>query len=282
MKGFSIGDKVLLTFSSCSTCPECTASHPAYCHSFLQLNFSGRRADGSQPLSLPTGQKLWASLSGQSSFAKVAIVNGASLIKVPASTDLALFSPLGCGVQTGAGSVLNVLDVQKGQSLAVFGVGSVGLSAVMAGRLRGANPIIAIDLNPSRLELARELGATHTLLASDASIDVVKEIIAICQSGGGVARAVDCTASVTVVDQMIQSLGSRGKAASVGVPSPDTTVLVNIFMHLVLGRQYVGCCFGDSDPKKVWCSLDMIVDTLLTSCSFCHTSWSSISKATFL
>lgn len=250
LKGFSIGDKVLLSFNSCSTCPECSAGHPAYCHSFPQMNFSGRRADGTQPFTLPSGDKLYASFFGQSSFAKTAIVSGKSLVKVPASTDLGLFSPLGCGIQTGAGSVLNTLDVQKDQSLAVFGVGSVGLSALMAGKIRGANPLIAIDLDASRLELSRELGATHTILASDKDIDVVKELASICQSNG-VARAVDCTGSPKVVEQMIKGLGSRGKAATVGAPTPGITVPVDIFSHLIMGRQYVGCCEGDSLPEKV-------------------------------
>lgn len=216
------------------------------------MNFSGRRADGSQPFALPTGEKLYASFFGQSSFAKIAVVSGTSLVKVPASTNLELFAPLECGVQTGAGSVLNTLDVQKGQSLAIFGVGSVGLSALMAGKIRGASPLIAVDLDPARLELSRELGATHTLLASDTSIDIVKEIASICQSNG-VSRAVDCSGSAKVVGQMIQSLGSRGKAATVGAPSPGTTVAVDIFNHLLLGRQYVGCCEGDSVPEKVSC-----------------------------
>lgn len=198
---------------------------------------------------------------------------------MPASTDLGLFAPLGCGVQTGAGSVLNTLDVQKGQSLAIFGVGSVGLSALMAGKIRGANPLIAVDLDPARLELSRELGATHTLLASDTSIDITKEIASICQSNG-VSRAVDCSGSAKVVGQMIQSLGSRGKAATVGAPSPGTTVAVDIFNHLLMGRQYVGCCEGDSVPEKVKFPRDLLYLTDF-GCSFCHTSSNSKDLANF-
>lgn len=250
LKGFAKGDKVLLSFNSCSTCPECTSGHPAYCHSFPPLNFSGRRGDGSQPFTTSSGEKLYASFFGQSSFAKKTIVSGRSLVKVPASTNVELYSPFGCGIQTGAGSVLNTLDVQKGQSLAVFGVGSVGLSALMAGNIRGAKPLIAIDLDASRLELSKELGATHTINASDKDIDVVKEIASICQSNG-VARAVDCTGAPKVVEQMVKSLGSRGKGATVGAPTPGITVPVDIFNHLIMGKQYVGCCEGDSVPEKV-------------------------------
>ncbi|KAK5936852.1 hypothetical protein PMZ80_010971 [Knufia obscura] len=251
LKHLSPGDKVLLSFNHCSKCSECTSSHPAYCHAFGQLNFGGRRADGTQPLSLSNGgKKLYGSFFGQSSFAKVAVIAGASMVKVPSSTRLELFAPLGCGIQTGAGSVLNTLDVQSGQSLAVFGAGSVGLAAIMAGKLRGANPVIAIDLSSERLALAQKLGATHTILASDKNVDVVKEIQGICPPTG-VSRAVDCTGAAKVVEQMIQALGSRGKAATVGAPSPGTQVPVDIFNHLMLGRQYVGCCEGDSVPEKL-------------------------------
>lgn len=251
LKDLAVGDKVLLSFNHCLKCAECTSSHPAYCHAFGQLNFSGRRADGGQPFILSEGnQKLYASFFGQSSFAKIAVVSGASILKVPSSTKLELYAPLGCGVQTGAGSVLNTLDVQKDQSLAVFGAGSVGLSAIMAGKLRGANPLIAVDLDAARLDIALKLGATHKILASDKEIDVVKEIINICQPNG-VARAVDCTGVPMVIEQMIRSVGSRGKAATVGAPAPGKTVSIDVFNHLLMGREYVGCVEGDSIPSKV-------------------------------
>ena len=151
--------------------------------------------------------------------------------------------------------MLNTLDVQKGQSLAVFGAGSVGLAALMAGKIRGANPIIAIDLDAKRLELAKELGATHTILASDKSLDVVKEIQGICPPNG-VSKAVDCTGVGRVIEQMIESLGSRAKAATVGAPSPGTKVSVDVFNHLLSGKEYVGCTEGDSVPEKVSLACD--------------------------
>lgn len=225
---------------------------------------TGRREDGSQPFTLPNGDKLFASFFGQSSFAKTAIVNGRSLVKVPALTDLALYSPLGCGIQTGVGTVMNILNVQKGQSLAVFGAGSVGLSALMAGKMLGASPIIAIDLHASRLQLSSELGATHTLLASDESVDLVKEIMSICEPTG-LAQAIDCTGSKRVVEQMIQCLGPRGKAASVGVPLPGTTVDVDLMSLMSNGKQYMGSRLGDSDPQKVRLSnrLQSVTDNLI-------------------
>lgn len=251
LKHLSVGDKVLLSFNFCNQCSECRSSHPAYCHDFMALNFGGRRADGSQPFTLSNcGTKLHASFFGQSSFSKVAVVSGSCLVKVPYSTKLELFAPLGCGLQTGAGSVLNTLDVKQDQSLAVFGAGSVGLASIMAGKLRGANPLIAVDLDAGRLQLARELGATHTILASNRDVDTVKEITRICPPNG-VLRAVDCTGNPKVVEQMIKSLGFRGKAATVGAPSPGVCASIDILSHLATGRQYVGCCEGDSVPEKL-------------------------------
>jgi len=169
-------------------------------------------------------------------------------VKVASETPLELFAPLGCGLQTGAGAVLNTLNVQPGSSLAVFGVGSVGMSAVMAGKMRGAKTIIAVDLQPSRLELARSLGATHGIMGSDP--DVVEQIQKLCPPNG-VNFALDCSGVSQVIEKMIECLGTRGRAATVGAPSPGKKVGVDIFNHLVLGREYVGCCEGDSVAEKV-------------------------------
>lgn len=171
------------------------------------------------------------------------------LVKVPPETNLGLFAPLGCGVQTGAGAVMNTLDVNEGSTLAVFGAGSVGMSAIMAGKIRGAKTIIAVDLQPARLELAKRLGATHGVLGSG---NVVEEIRKICPPVG-VDFAVDCTGSTKVIENMIESLGIRGKAATVGAPGFGAKVSVDVMSHLTSGRSYMGCCEGDSLPSQVSC-----------------------------
>ena len=197
-----------------------------------------------------TGDNIFSNFFGQSSFSKIAIVNGRTIVRVPQTTDLALFAPLGCGIQTGAGAVLNTLDVREGQSLAVFGVGAVGLSSIMAAKLRGASPIIAVDINEKRLDLAKRLGATHTVLNSDQSVDPVEEIQRICP-GNGVSCAVDCSGVPVVIEQMIKSLGSRGKAATVGAPAPGVCVNIDVFSHIIKGTRYLGSCEGDSVPSEV-------------------------------
>ncbi|TQS33836.1 hypothetical protein Golomagni_05806, partial [Golovinomyces magnicellulatus] len=241
------GDKVLLSFASCGSCINCKDDHPSYCLSFVPMNFSGKRLDGSGTHSNKSGD-MYAHFFGQSSFSRLTIANESSVVKVAPDTDLALFAPLGCGLQTGAGAVLNTLNVKPGTSLAVFGVGGVGMSAIMAAKIRKAKVIIAIDLQQSRLDLAKELGATHTLLGNDPElVDKIRK----CTDTNGVNFAVDCSGAPPVVGFMVESLTIRGKAASVGAPSTEATASIKIFEHLTAGKEYVGCCEGDAIPAKM-------------------------------
>lgn len=179
------------------------------------MNFGGTRTDGSATVSNKSGD-MYGSFFGQSSFSRLTVANESSVVKVAPDTDLALCAPLGCGFQTGAGAVLNTLNVQPGSSVAVFGVGGVGMSAIMAAKIRNAEIIIAVDLQQSRLDLAKQLGATHTLIGTDAElVDKIRKIT----PSNGVKFAVDCSGAPAVVSSMVQALGIRGKAASVGSPS---------------------------------------------------------------
>ncbi|KAL4816985.1 chaperonin 10-like protein [Aspergillus spinulosporus] len=248
VKHVSKNDKVLLSFDYCGACSQCDEGHPAYCSEWVPRNFGQKRLDGSLTLADASGAKVHGNFFGQSSFARHTVVSSASVVKVPSDTRLDLFSPLGCGIQTGAGAILNTLDVQPGKSVAVFGVGSVGMSAIMAAKLRNAKTIIAIDLQPQRLELAKKLGATHTVLGSDT--DVVAQIQKISGSNG-VDYSVDCAGIPQVVEKALDCLGTRGKGATVGAPTPGVRAGVDVFSHLVMGRQYLGCCEGDSNTQKV-------------------------------
>ncbi|RFN45078.1 c2h2 transcription factor [Fusarium flagelliforme] len=243
------GDKVLLSFSSCGTCPGCASDHPAYCYKFNLYNFGGKRPDGSAAMfTMKDGQKqpVHSTFFGQSSFARYTIVHRTSLVKVPQETPLELFAPLGCGIQTGVGAIFNTLDVKPGSSVAVYGVGSVGLAAVMAAKARGAGTIIAIDLQQSRLDLAKELGATHGVLGPDPR-NIVKGILEICPPIG-VNFAVDCTGVPTIIETMVAALGMRGRAATVGAPGGRAKAKIDIMGHLTYGKEYVGCSEGDSNP----------------------------------
>ncbi len=155
-------------------------------------------------------------------------------------------------MQTGAGAVLNALRVTRGSSVAVFGVGSVGMAAVMAAaRIAGAGTVIAVDLQAARLELAKRLGATHGVLAGGKDGgSVVGRVREICPPNG-VDFAVDCTGVPAVIRDMIDCLGTRGRGATVGAPGFGKSVNVDVMEHLTYGKEYVGCCEGDSLPSEV-------------------------------
>lgn len=245
----SKGDKVLLSFTHCETCSQCSTGHPGYCYDFNKRNFGGKRPDGSSAM-LTTGElkPIASSFFGQSSWARHTLVHRSCLVRVPPETNLELYAPLGCGMQTGAGAVINTLNVRPGSTLVVFGTGGVGMSAVMAGKICGAKTIIAVDLHQSRLDLAKQLGATHTILGSDQ--DVVQQIQKLCPPVGA-DFAVDTTGVPAVVGTMIDALGMRGRGATVGTPGPGIRAGIEIMGHLAYGKEYVGCSEGDSLPSEV-------------------------------
>lgn len=244
----SVGDKVLLSYNFCNTCASCASSHPAYCEKFVPLNFGGVRSDGSLSLQKEQGGDIHCNFFGQSSFSRHAIVSASSMVKVAPDTDLKLYAPLGCGLQTGAGAIFNSLSVTKGSSVAVWGAGPVGLAAIMAAVIAGATTIIAIDLQNDRLELAKTLGATATLSGTDEK--VVEKVIELSK-GDGVKYGVDCTGVPKVVENMVNSLGTRGRGCTIGAPKPGSVASIDIFTHLLKGREYVGCTEGDCIPAKV-------------------------------
>ena len=242
------GDKVLLSFNFCGDCDTCKSGHPAYCDTWAPLNFGCTRADGTLSLADEQGAEVHCNFFGQSSFGNHAVVAANSMVKVSPDTDLKLYAPLGCGLQTGAGAVLNALGTTKGSSLAVWGVGPVGLAAVMAGKIAGAKTIIAIDLQQDRLALAQELGATHIV---DGRASDVVEIVQKLSGTTGVNFAVECTGVPKVVENMVSSLAKRGRGCSLGAPKPGSTVAIDITEQLQFGREYIGCCEGDTYPPEV-------------------------------
>lgn len=170
-----VGDHVVLSGASCGDCPSCRAARPMYCRDGVKLTFSAVRVDGSSPLS-QNGKPIAGAFFGQSSFATHAIASARSATKVPKELPLDLLGPLGCGIITGAGSVIEALRVRPGQSIAIFGAGSVGLAAVMAARIAGARRIAVVDINPGRLRLAEDLGATDTVVGGDEAAERLKKI----------------------------------------------------------------------------------------------------------
>src|SRR5690606_28891313 len=242
------GDHVAMSFLPCGHCRPCLDGSPAGCANFNQYNFAGERPDGSHALTLPGDDAVLRDrFFGQSSFASYAIAHESNVVKVRSDAPLELVGPLGCGIQTGAGTVLRALKVGAGDSFAVTGAGAVGLSAVMAAHVAGATTIIAVDVVPARLELARELGATHTINGADA--DTVAEIHRI--TGGGVDYALDTTGLPALIRQCIDALRQQGTAAILGASHPDAVIEVpaNAFMQGC--KTLMGVVEGDSVPAVV-------------------------------
>ncbi|HEY6644400.1 MAG TPA: zinc-binding dehydrogenase [Povalibacter sp.] len=153
------GDHVVLSFAYCGHCHRCQDDRVAYCQHAPRLNFGGVSVDGSALLTDENGSGIAAQFLGQSSFATHVLVNESSVVRIDHDVPLELMGSLGCGMQTGAGTVLNVLQLRPGTSMAILGAGSVGLAALMAARIAGCGTLIAVDINQSRLRLAQELGA---------------------------------------------------------------------------------------------------------------------------
>jgi len=241
----TVGDYVAISFHSCGQCPHCAKGEPAYCHNFLEYNFSGVRPDGSSGLA-SAGTKLGANFFGQSSLATHALAHERNVVKLPPDVPVELVGPLGCGVQTGAGAVFNSLDVQPGSTVVVAGAGAVGLSAVMAAVVREAASIIAVDLHESRRALATQLGATHAVDPQAGPLaEQIREI-----ATAGADYAVDTTAVTPVVEQLLASLGMRGMLGLIGVPAdPQAVFSVGLFQPPLLGLTIRGIVEGDADPQ---------------------------------
>lgn len=238
------GDHVVLSYAYCGDCDTCRNKTPAYCDLFAPLNYFGERLDGT--VTLRAGDEdVHGNWFGQSSFASLAIANAHNAIKVPDDLPLHLLGPLGCGLQTGAGAVMNVLHPDEGDTLAVFGMGAVGLAAVMAGKVLGCSEIIAIDVNPARLEIATALGATQVFDPTETK-DLVWDIM------NAVPRGVDCSldavGSNAVIRQALEILRSPGHCATVGFQGLEHEITIDQG-HLLLGRRLSGVIEGDADPR---------------------------------
>ena len=233
------GDHVVMSYLYCGVCPACKSGAPGHCVDFFALNFSGARADGS--LTMRKGkEKIHGSFFGQSSFASYALPTDRNVVKVAKDLPLELLGPFGCGIQTGAGGVINSLKARPGSSIAVFGVGSVGVSAILGAVVCGCTTIIAVDVHPKRLTDALGFGATHTV--NSAKTDPVQEIRKI--TGGGVDYSLECTGIPKVMRQAFDALPVGGTAGLIGSAPPDAEVALNM-QDLLNGRTVLGIVEGD-------------------------------------
>ncbi|HTY48361.1 MAG TPA: NAD(P)-dependent alcohol dehydrogenase [Steroidobacteraceae bacterium] len=239
------GDAVVLSGSSCGSCPSCLAGLPSYCDEAMARNFGGRRTDGSMALSDADAAPVHSHFFGQSSFSTHALVPERTAVRLDPEVPLEVAAPLGCGVLTGAGCVIESLRLGAGDSIAIFGVGAVGLSAVMAARLVGADRIVAIDIDPSRLQLAAQLGATDVFAADTGELVArIREV-----TGRGVSFTLNTTTSPPVFTAAIDCLAMRGTAGFVTAPRGEWAP--QMFSVLAGGRMLRGILGGDAAPRRL-------------------------------
>ena len=236
---FQPGDHVVLSYASCGSCGPCIAGRPYACENMVGLNFMGVMPDGTRRHTWK-GEKL-SSFFSQSSFATRAVVKARNAVKIDPDVDLGLAAPFGCGIQTGAGIVLNSLRPEFGSSIAVFGCGTVGMSAILAARIAGCRHIVAVGGNPRSLQLALELGATHALNRKETA-DLAQALREI--SGGcGMDYAVDTSGVTGMIETALDSLNYMGTLVMAGAGS-------NLMLGTNLGAKTVkGVSEGNSIPK---------------------------------
>lgn len=244
--GISVGDHVVCSANSCGTCRQCLTGRLAYCEDLFARNFGGRRADGSTSLTGSDSQRISSNFFGQSSFSTAANVAARSVVPVDRDIDLTLLGPLGCGLQTGAGAVLNELRPAPGSIFVVFGAGAVGLAAVMAAASTGCADVVAVDVVDSRLELAATVGATHTI--NSRSTDVSSELIR-CSNGRGIDYVLDTTGRPEVLRTAADHLAVGGTLALVGSSLPGTEVPFEIGESLNRGWTFKTIIQGGSVPQ---------------------------------
>ncbi len=257
-----LGDHVILSYQSCGTCRPCKSGRPARCRRFYELNFGFHRSDGSNALER-SGVR--GHFFGQSSFASHILATERNIVKVSKRLPLNILAPLGCGIQAGAGTIMNTLQVSKNESVAVFGTGAVGMAAIMAARVVGAHPVIGVDITPSRLNLALELGATHVI--NSRKTDVASAMNKI--NAGGVDYVLETTGNAQVMHlapEVVRKGGTVAFFTGGGVPD-----------FVPRGVKAVQVVAGDAVPQifiprliKLYQSGKFPFDRLLTFYDFKH------------
>jgi aryl-alcohol dehydrogenase len=250
------GDHVVMSFHYDGSCPNCQQRMHPYCTDFLANNLMGKRLDGSRAITSPHHQNIAASYHQQSSFATYSIATDHNAVKVPNDLPLELLGPLGCGFLTGAGAVCNRIKPKPGSSFAMFGVGALGFAAIHMAKKAGCSTIIAIDLHESRLQLAREFGATHTINASEVD-NTVKALNRICR--GGVDYAYEASGSARVMSQAIDSIAPGGTCILSGVVLDPAQKVEFAPAKFMLNKTVGGVLMGHADmPGTIAALIDAV------------------------
>jgi Zn-dependent alcohol dehydrogenase len=242
--GLSVGEHVVASFvPACGSCGHCRGGRPALCEPGAAANTAGVLLGGDRRLH--RGDGAVHHHLGVSGFAEHAVVSERSLVSIDAELPWEIAALFGCAVLTGVGAVVNAASVRPGQSVAVFGLGGVGLSALLGSVAAGAWPIVAVDRVPEKLQLARELGASHAVMAGD---DVVQEVRAL--TGGGVDHAIETVGNATVLGQAYASARRGATTTTVGLPHPDAQLTIPAVSLTAEERRLQGSYLGSCVPAR--------------------------------
>ncbi|MFB7916419.1 zinc-binding dehydrogenase [Streptomyces sp. NPDC056061] len=238
------GDHVALVFvPSCGFCADCAAGRPALCAQAAAANGSGGLLHGPSLLTDAAGAPVHHQL-GVSAFSEYAVLAQESVVPIPKDIPFAVASMFGCAVLTGAGAVINTAALRPGQSVVVYGLGGVGLSAVLGARAAGACPVVAVDPVAGKRELALQLGATHAFAPGEA-VEAIREL-----TSGGAEVAVEAVGSPKVMAECLTAVARGGKVVSVGLPAPDRVLEVPALAFAGEGKSLLGSYMGDAVPRR--------------------------------
>lgn len=239
------GDHVALAFvPSCGGCRPCRQGRAALCEPGAAANAAGALLSGTRRLHAAGDQELHHHL-GVSAFADHAVVAAESAVKIPAELPFELAALFGCAVLTGVGAVMNAAQVTAEDQVAVFGLGGVGMSAVLGARLAGARTIIGIDAVPSKLALAERIGGVSTLAAGD---DVVERLRAL--TDGGAEYVIETVGNAEVLAQAYAATRRGGSTVTVGLPHPSRMLAIPAVSLAAEERTLKGCYLGSSVPRR--------------------------------
>lgn len=241
-----VGDFVVLNWRAvCGECRACKKGEPKYCFNTHNASAKMTLADGDKD----AGTELTPAL-GIGSFAEKTLVHEGQCTKVNPEADPAAAGLLGCGVMAGLGAAVNTGDVKRGESVAVFGCGGVGMAAIAGAVLAGASKVIAVDLDPDKLELAKKFGATHTIAAKDKSEDEVIEAVRELTDGFGTDVAIDAVGIPATTRQAFYSRDLAGRMVMVGVPNLTSRFDVPAIDFFGRGGSLKSSWYGDCLPER--------------------------------
>jgi Zn-dependent alcohol dehydrogenase len=229
----------------------CSDGHFSHCVKSVELNFVGKKTFANSD---PDHPDILGSFFGQSSFASLTIAKECSVVNVKGTVnsdeDLRMFAPLGCGIQTGSGSILNVAQAKPSDSVAIMGSGGVGLAAVMGAKIAGCKTVIVIDRVQQRLNLAEELGATHAINSTGMGLDDLVAEVRKLTDGYGTSITVDTTGVLPLIEKGIEFTARRGQYIQVGSTRPDVVLHIPLQAFMDSGKKIIGAIEGQVVPQK--------------------------------